>query len=138
MAFINLEDLYGSVEVIVFPKDYEKYASMLAEDKKIFVEGRSSVEEDKDAKLICERIKSFDDIPKKLWVQFADMKTFEQSYQKLVQILDTSDGRDHVWVYVAAENKRKDLGPGYTVNATAALTEALSEAFGQDNVRLTN
>ncbi|MCR5723353.1 MAG: DNA polymerase III subunit alpha [Lachnospiraceae bacterium] len=138
MAFITLEDLYGTVEVIVFPKDYEKYASMLTEDKKIFVEGRSSVEEDKDAKLICERIKSFDDIPKKLWVQFADMKAFEEGYQKLIKILDTSDGRDHVWVYVAAENKRKDLGPGYTVNATPALSEALSEAFGQDNVRITN
>ena len=138
MAFITLEDLYGTVEVIVFPKDYEKYASMLTEDKKIFVEGRSSVEEDKDAKLICERIKSFDDIPKKLWVQFADMKAFEEGYQNLIKILDTSDGRDHVWVYVAAENKRKDLGPGYTVNATPALSEALSEAFGQDNVRITN
>ena len=138
MAFINLEDLYGTVEVIVFPKDYEKYGSMLTEDRKILVEGRTSVEEDKDAKLICERIKSFDDIPKKLWVQFADMKAFEAGYQKLIQILDTSDGRDHVWVYVAAEGKRKDLGPGYTVNATAALTEALSEVFGQDNVRLTN
>lgn len=138
MAFITLEDLYGTVEVIVFPKDYEKYASMLTEDKKIFVEGRSSVEEDKDAKLICERIKSFDDIPKKLWVQFADMKAFEEGYQKLIKILDTSDGRDHVWVYVAAENKRKDLGPGYTVSATPALSEALSEAFGQDNVRITN
>lgn len=138
MAFITLEDLYGTVEVIVFPKDYEKYASMLTEDKKIFVEGRSSVEEDKDAKLICERIKSFDDIPKKLWVQFADMKAFEEGYQNLIKILDTSDGRDHVWVYVAAENKRKDLGPGYTVNATPALSEALSEAFGKDNVRITN
>lgn len=138
MAFITLEDLYGTVEVIVFPKDYEKYASMLTEDKKIFVEGRSSVEEDKDAKLICERIKSFDDIPKKLWVQFADMKAFEEGYQNLIKILDTSDGRDHVWVYVAAENKRKDLGPGYTVSATPALSEALSEAFGQDNVRITN
>ncbi|MBP5659813.1 MAG: DNA polymerase III subunit alpha [Lachnospiraceae bacterium] len=138
MSFITLEDLYGTVEVIVFPKDYEKYASMLTEDKKIFVEGRSSVEEDKDAKLICERIKSFDDIPKKLWVQFADMKAFEEGYQDLIKILDTSDGRDHVWVYVAAENKRKDLGPGYTVSATPALSEALSEAFGQDNVRITN
>ena len=87
MSFITLEDLYGTVEVIVFPKDYEKYASMLTEDKKIFVEGRSSVEEDKDAKLICERIKSFDDIPKKLWVQFADMKAFEEGYQDLIKIL---------------------------------------------------
>ncbi|MBR5760796.1 MAG: DNA polymerase III subunit alpha [Lachnospiraceae bacterium] len=138
MAFINLEDLLGSVEVIVFPKDYEKYASLLKEDEKIFIEGRASVEEDKDAKLICERVKSFDDIPKKLWVQFPDMKAFEEGWQKLVGIIDTSEGRDHVMVYVAAENKRKDLGVQYGVSITAGLTEALSDAFGSDNIRVTN
>ena len=138
MAFINLEDLLDSVEVIVFPKDYEKYASLLKEDEKIFVEGRASVEEDKDAKLICERVKSFDDIPKKLWVQFPDMKAFEEGWQKLVGIIDTSEGRDHVMVYVAAENKRKDLGIQYGVSITAGLTEALCDAFGSDNIRVTN
>jgi DNA polymerase-3 subunit alpha len=138
MAFINLEDLLGSVEVIVFPKDYEKYASLLKEDEKIFIEGRASVEEDKDAKLICERVKSFDDIPKKLWVQFPDMKAFEEGWQKLVGIIDTSEGRDHVLVYVAEENKRKDLGVQYGVSITAGLTEALSDAFGPDNIRVTN
>ncbi|MBR5897178.1 MAG: hypothetical protein IKZ39_06130, partial [Lachnospiraceae bacterium] len=97
-----------------------------------------SVEEDKDAKLICERVKSFDDIPKKLWVQFPDMKAFEEGWQKLVGIIDTSEGRDHVMVYVAAENKRKDLGVQYGVSITAGLTEALSDAFGSDNIRVTN
>lgn len=61
MAFITLEDLVGSVEVVVFPRDYEQYSSLLTEDAKIFVRGRVSVEEDKDAKLICEQIASFED-----------------------------------------------------------------------------
>ena len=61
MAFLNLEDLVGNVEVVVFPKDYEKYGPMLTEDAKIFVKGRISVEEDKDGKLICEQIVSFED-----------------------------------------------------------------------------
>ncbi len=61
MAFLNVEDLVGNVEVVVFPKEYEKYAVLLAEDAKIFVKGRVSVEEEKDGKLICEQIVSFDD-----------------------------------------------------------------------------
>ena len=61
MAFLELEDLVGTVEIVVFPRDYEKYGSLLAEDAKIFVKGRVSVEEDKDAKLICEQIVGFDE-----------------------------------------------------------------------------
>ena len=61
MAFLELEDLVGTVEIVVFPRDYEKYGSLLAEDAKIFVKGRVSMEEDKDAKLICEQIVGFDE-----------------------------------------------------------------------------
>lgn len=59
MAFLSLEDLVGTVEIVVFPRDYEKYSQLLMEDSKIFVKGRISVEEDKDGKLICEQIVSF-------------------------------------------------------------------------------
>lgn len=61
MAFLNLEDLVGNVEVIVFPKDYERYGSLLAEDAKVFIKGRAAVEEDRDGKVICERIVSFEE-----------------------------------------------------------------------------
>ena len=64
MAFISLEDLVGSVEVVIFPRDYEQYSSLLTEDAKLFIRGRISVEEDKDAKLICEQIASFEDAAK--------------------------------------------------------------------------
>lgn len=61
MAFLNLEDLVGNVEVVVFPKDYEKYSSILQEEAKVFIRGHASVEEDRDGKLICEQIVSFDE-----------------------------------------------------------------------------
>jgi len=61
MAFLNLEDLVGNVEVVIFPKHYEQYSALLAEDSKIFVRGRISVEEEKDGKLICEQIMSFEE-----------------------------------------------------------------------------
>ena len=56
MAFITVEDLFGTVEVIIFPRDYEKYSRYLNEDEKVFVAGHANVEEDKNGKLICEKI----------------------------------------------------------------------------------
>ena len=137
MAFITVEDLVGSVEVIVFPKDYEKYSSLLNEDEKVFVEGRTSVEEDKDGKLILERIKSFDDISRKLWIQFDSMDVYKERQDELFKVLDTSDGKDHVIIYLVKEKQMKDLAPQYLVKADEALTEALGDAFGKDNVKLT-
>ena len=61
MAFLNLEDLVGNVEVIVFPRDYEKYGSILMEDAKVFIRGHAAVEEDKDGKLICDQIVTFEE-----------------------------------------------------------------------------
>ena len=61
MSFLNLEDLVGNVEIMVFPRDYEKYGSLLNEEAKIFVRGRVSAEEDKDGKVICEQIVSFEE-----------------------------------------------------------------------------
>ncbi len=59
MAFLNLEDLVGNMEIVVFPKDYERYGSMLVEEARVFIKGRASMEEEKDGKLICEQVVSF-------------------------------------------------------------------------------
>lgn len=67
MAFLTLEDLVGSVEVVVFPRDYERYGSILLEDEKVFIRGRASVEEDKDGKLICEEVKTFAEVERDGW-----------------------------------------------------------------------
>lgn len=67
MAFLVLEDLVGSVEVIVFPKSYEKYGALLMEDAKVFIRGRASLEEDRDGKLICEEVRTFADAADNGW-----------------------------------------------------------------------
>ncbi len=137
MAFITMEDLIGTVEVIVFPKDYEKYSFLLQEDKKIFVTGRASVEEDKNGKLIFEKAIGFDEIPRKLWIQFKNRDEYEAAKEELEKILNTSEGRDHVIIYLTEPNQRKDLAPSITVSATVGLIEALNEKYGADNIRLT-
>lgn len=60
MAFITLEDLYGSVEVLIFPNRYEQYRDLLEEDNRIFIKGKVSFEEEEDSKLLCDFIAPFD------------------------------------------------------------------------------
>lgn len=60
MAFLLLEDLFGTVEVIVFPGEYERYHTLLNEDEKVFIRGHANVEEDKNAKIVCEQICTFE------------------------------------------------------------------------------
>ncbi len=137
MAFLNLEDLVGNIEVIVFPKDYEKNAAKIKEENKVFVKGRVSVEEDKDAKLICQNILSFDEIPKKLWIQFQTKEEYLKADEELMTILKESDGKDTVIIYIKGTNEKKVLPPNLSVLAENALIEILSEKFGQENVKVT-
>ena len=136
MAFLQLEDLVGSVEVIVFPKDYERNSAKLQEDNKVFIKGRVSLEEDRDGKLICEKITAFDEIPRKLWVKFPDKESYAQASGEFLELLKTSDGRDSVVVYIENEKAIKKLPPNFSVNADEDLQEKLSSKYGKDNVKI--
>ncbi len=138
MAFLTIEDLVGTVEVVVFPKDYEKNSALLTEDAKVFVQGRASVEEDKDGKLICERILSFDDIPRKLWVRFPDMDTYLQQEKQLFDAIATSEGKDKVVIYVENPKQMKELPSNRNVCADENLLEKLRQIFGKDSIKVTN
>ena len=135
MAFLQLEDLVGSVEVIVFPRDYEKNSAKLMEDNKVFIKGRVSLEEDRDGKLICERVTAFDEIPRKLWVKFPDKESYELAAEDFLNLLRTSDGRDSVVVYIENEKAMKRLPPNYSVNADETLRQKLAARYGEENVK---
>ena len=136
MAFLQIEDLLGSVEVIVFPRDYEKYNSRLVEDGKVFIKGRVSLEEDRDGKLICERITSFDEIPKKLWIRFPTMEAYETGIEDLLRDISESEGNDSVVLYIEDKKQMKKLPPGRNVNADEALYDALCKKYGKDNIKI--
>ena len=136
MAFITIEDLVGTLEVIVFPKSYEKYKQYFENDARIFIQGRTTVEEEKNGKLILQKVYGFDETPKELWMQFPDMKSYERHEQKVLEQLRTSDGQDDVVIYIADRRAMKRLGPGWRVAATQPLTRALSAVIGQNNVKV--
>ena len=135
MAFITVEDLVGSVEVIVFPRDYEKNASMLNVDSKVFVSGRISAEEDRASKLILEKIVPFDIPKKELWIQFPDMEEYSRREQELYRALMDSEGEDEVIIYVRKEKKKKILPASRNVHVSDLLLEKLSRDFGEKNVK---
>lgn len=137
MAFVTLEDLYGTVEILVFPNIFEKYRYILKDDARIFVRGKVTIGEDDQGKIICNQIIEFDDVPKDLWIQFQDKQSYGQQEEKLLTMLKESEGKDTVWIYCRNEKARKSLGRNYTVNADEVLVRKLGEVFGNDNVRVT-
>ena len=136
MSFLQVEDLAGSVEVIVFPRDYEKYSAKLMEENKVFIKGRVSLEEEKDGKLICERITAFDEIPRKLWIKFPDKQSYEQEEKELFSLTADSDGNDSVIIFIADQKAMKRLPPNRNVNADEALVTKLGERFGKENIKV--
>ena len=137
MAFLQVEDLLGSIEVIVFPKDYEKSSALLTEDSKVFIKGRVSVEEDKDGKLICEKIIGFGEISRKLWIKFPDKEAYEAAEKELFSQLAQSDGRDSVCIYVENPKSLKNLPPNRNVKADRELVDRLTALYGEGNVKVT-
>lgn len=136
MAFLTLEDLLGTVEVIVFPNSYEKYHDLLNEDEKVFITGRANVEEDKNGKIICEKIVAFDQVKRELWIQFETKESFEEKEQKLYEMLHDSDGKDTVVIYISSLKAMKRLPDNYNICANEELTGRLKMVFGEGNVKV--
>ena len=136
MAFLTVEDVAGSVEVIVFPRDYEKNADKLIEDEKVFIKGRVSAEEDKDAKLICEQITGFAEVPKTLWLKFPNLAEYTAKEPQTSAILKDSEGKDQIVIYLSDTRQMKKLPPNRNVNADQALVDALAKLLGEENVKV--
>ena len=136
MAFLQVEDLVGSVEVIVFPRDYERNSDKLIEDNKVFIRGRVSLEEDRDGKLICEKITAFSEIPKKLWIKFPTKESYEQEAEQLLSLLADSDGKDGVVIYIQEPKAMKQLPPSRNVCADETLCEILGARYGKENIKV--
>ena len=135
MAFITIEDLVGTVEVIVFPRDYEKIGKMLNVDDKVFVSGRISAEEDRASKMILESIRPFSEPKKELWIQFTDVEEFKRREPELLSTIMDSEGSDSVIIYVKKEKMKKVLPASRNIKITDELLGRLYQTFGEKNVK---
>ena len=136
MAFLTIEDLLGTVEVVVFPRDYGKYQFLLEVDSKVFIRGRANVEEEKNGKLICERVYGFDEAKRELWIQFPDKEQFIAQEDKLYKMLAESDGKDSVVIYLSAERARKRLPDSRNIEIEEGLMNNLTKIYGENNVKV--
>lgn len=136
MAFLQVEDLVGSVEVIVFPSQYERYGSQLTEDNKVFIKGRISVEDEKDGKLICEQITPFENVSRKLWIKFPTKEEYEKRKEEMFDTLRLSEGKDHVIIYVENPKSKYPLPDNWKVDAGEELVGKLSGLYGKENVKV--
>ena len=136
MAFLTLEDLVGTVEVVVFPKDYEKNQPYLNEDSKVFVKGRVSEEDDNASKLICETIIPFEQVPCELWIQFADIASYQRAEKELLEMTKMSEGNDTVVIYCTKEKAMKRWSANRKIQVNSELLDRLYMCYGKNRVKI--
>ncbi len=136
MAYLTIEDLFGTLEIIVFPSQYERYQTLLRDDEKVFIRGKADVEDDKNGRLVCEAVYSFAEAKSELWLQFADRGAYEQKETKLFELLHDSDGADSVVIYLAAEKAMKRLGNQYNIQIQPEIVNILTNFLGKNNVKV--
>ncbi len=136
MAFVTLEDLAGSVEVVVFPRDYERNQQYLNEEGKVFIRGRVSEEDEAASKLICEKVIPFEQTRRELWLQYADKDAYLEQEGELLSMLQDSDGQDCVVIYCRKEKAVKRLPLNRSVNADKLLLNKLTNYLGESCVKV--
>ena len=136
MAFLTIEDLAGTVEVVVFPRDYEKYQQYLTEENKVFVQGRVSEEDDAASKLICEAVIPFDRTRKELWLQYETKADFLSREQELYDLLGDSEGDDQVVIYCRKERAVKRLPQGRNIHIDSIILNRLTNYLGESCVKV--
>ena len=136
MAFVTVEDLLGTVEVVVFPRDYDKNREYLEEDQKVFIKGRVSEEDEKPSKLICEKVIPFESKKRELWIQFPDKADYLENEPIVFGYLADSEGDDEVVIYCQKERAVKKLPRNRNVQIGPQVLSRLMNHFGEKRVKV--
>ena len=141
MAFVTLEDLFGTIEVIVFPRDYEKCRRYIAQGAKVLVKGRVKAEADADGKLFCQSMIPFDEVGRQVWIKFKDINGYRADSGYIESLSSIAEGRykgpDSIVIYLSDTRQKKYLKPEFSVNADEELLGALKRRYGDKNVAVT-
>ncbi len=136
MAFLTVEDLMGTVEVVVFPRDYEKNREYLEADSKVFIRGRVAEEDERASKLICEKVIPFEQKKRELWIQFPDKASYLDEEQIVNGYLADSEGDDEVVIYCAKERAVKRLPRNRNIRIDAQVLSRLMNHYGESRVKV--
>lgn len=136
MAFLTLEDLVGTVEIIVFPRDYEKNHLLMDEESKVFIRGRVAAEDERASKMICEQILSFTQVPRELWIQFETKQAYHQREMELLEDLKDCEGNDSVVIYIQRDKVMKRLPSSRNIGIDSSILGKMQEKYGQNNIKV--
>ena len=133
MAFLTLEDLYGSVEIIVFPRDFQKYREKLVLDQGVYIKGRASVSEE-SGKLIASVILPMNEIAKEVWIQTEDIGKYKEKQGALFELIRNYPGKDSLVIYSRKEKAIKRLPAYQNLSAEEGVLAMLRDIFGEHNI----
>lgn len=136
MAFVTLEDLYGTIEVIVFPATYKKYSRLLENDSTVIVEGKLSLREDEEPKILCDQVIPLtSSINRKLYLKIGKNKRIDINRQ-ISPILRKYKGDIPVILYLEASGKQNLANRELWIRQDEELIEELSTLLGKECVKL--
>ena len=136
MAFLTVEDLVGTVEVVVFPRDYEKWQMLITDDARVFIQGRVNAEDDRPSKLILEKVHSFEDIPREIWIQFKDKAEYSAAEAELQSFLQSASGTSAVVIYLKDVKAMKRLPAAFCIRINEEILGELKKKYGESNVKV--
>lgn len=137
MAFVLLEDLYGSIETIIFPKIYEKVAALIMPDSLIMVKGRLSIRDDEAPKIICEEVQPLVKInTSSVYVLVEDDRIAREINPSLKQALINFKGNTPLYLCTKKERKKYRMDKDFWINSESEVLAFLRDKFGYDNVKI--
>lgn len=147
MAFVTLEDLYGIMEVIVFPTILTKYGELLAEENIVLIKGRISIREEEQPKIICEEVsplkrddeieRSGQDQPERLYIRIEEPEDSNLMISTM-SLFKFFKGSTPVCFYNGKnkEAPKRIIDNDYWVKLNKSLLMELEGRFGEDNVKV--
>jgi len=140
MAFVDLEDLYGTIEVIVFPNVFERYSELIYEDGLIVVKGTVNFKEEEAPKILANSIFSLNDYKEtnerkiiKLMIPY-DMEESE-TLENIREVLQAYPGEIPVIIYSEVSRKKFKTQSELWVDGKEGFFREITKIIGKDNVR---
>ena len=142
MAFVTVEDLYGPTEIIVFESCYQNSSSALIEENIVLVEGRLSIREDEEPKIVAKTIKNFADALGSTNASNVKKKVFEiditnlddEKKNKLKSAINFFKGdRNNIGLQIVNGEKTDKAGGIYM---TPEILKQFEELVGEENARI--
>jgi len=136
MAFSNFDDLYGSIEMVMFPNIYEKYYNLIYEDSIVVVKGKISFKENEKPKIIADNIRIMEKVSK-LYIKICDIPEGLETnaINEVLQYLENNLGEIPVFIYFEESGHINKLARKWWVNNSLELKTKLVQKYGKENVK---